>query len=105
MTSTPMMDLTRFQLRRVRTVAELTQEEFGKKINYSGSQVSAMEVGTRPLDGPYLARVDDVFETGGLLVHLLKIAVARRAASVRRPPHPRGQSRQRLRKQDHQRPW
>jgi hypothetical protein len=75
MTSTPMMDLIRFQLRRVRIVAGLIQEEFGKKINYSGSQVSAMEVGSRPLDGPYLARVDDVFETGGLLVQLLKIAL------------------------------
>lgn len=75
MTGTPMMDLIRFQVRRLRTAAGLNQEEFGKKINYSGSLVSAVEVGTRPLDVPFLGRVDEAFETGGLLVQLLKIAL------------------------------
>lgn len=75
MTSTPMMDLIRFQLRRLRTAAGLSQEEFGNKINYSASMISAVEIGTRPLDAPFLARVDEVLGTGDLLVQLLKIAL------------------------------
>jgi transcriptional regulator with XRE-family HTH domain len=72
--STPMMDFIRAQLRRVRSVAGLTQEEFGKRVNYSGSHVSAVETGTRPLEGRYLARCDEVLDTGGLLVRLLEVA-------------------------------
>ncbi|MGW4461523.1 helix-turn-helix domain-containing protein [Micromonospora sp. NPDC004704] len=69
------MDLIRFQLRRLRTSAGLNQEEFGKKINFSASSISAVEVGTRPLDVPFLKRVDEVLQTSGLLVQLLKIAL------------------------------
>ncbi|WP_326556319.1 helix-turn-helix domain-containing protein [Micromonospora sp. NBC_01796] len=74
-TDTPTMDLIRFQLRRLRTTAGMNQEEFGKKINFSASSISAAEVGTRPPDVPLLKRVDEVLQTGGLLVQLLKIAL------------------------------
>lgn len=74
MESEPTADLLRAQLRRLRVKAGLSQEEFGKLIHYSGSQVSAIELGQRPLDRLVLGRADEVLETGGLLVSLLKLA-------------------------------
>ncbi len=70
----PIADLIRAQLRRLRTAAGLSQEEFGKRVHYSGSQVSAVELGQRPLDKLFLARTDEVLKTGGLLMALLKMA-------------------------------
>ncbi|WP_434742272.1 helix-turn-helix domain-containing protein [Micromonospora sp. SH-82] len=49
-------ELIRSQLRRLRLNADLSQEEFGKLVHYSGSQVSAVELGHRPLDRLFLER-------------------------------------------------
>ncbi|GAA2621275.1 helix-turn-helix domain-containing protein [Paractinoplanes durhamensis] len=58
------------ELRRARTAAGLSQEEFGKAINYSASLVSAVENGQRPPAGDYLAAVDSALDTGGLFERL-----------------------------------
>jgi transcriptional regulator with XRE-family HTH domain len=70
----PTAELIRAQLRRLRMNAELSQEEFGKLVHFSGSQVSAVELGQRPLDRFFLKRADEVLGTGGLLTSLLKLA-------------------------------
>jgi transcriptional regulator with XRE-family HTH domain len=70
----PTAELIRAQLRRLRLNADLSQEEFGKLVHFSGSQVSAVELGQRPLDRMFLKRADEVLETGGLLMSLLKLA-------------------------------
>ncbi|MFI6265811.1 helix-turn-helix domain-containing protein [Micromonospora sp. NPDC051006] len=69
-----MAELVRAQLRRLRLNADLSQEEFGKLVHFSGSQVSAVELGQRPLDRFFLKRADEVLGTGGLLTSLLKLA-------------------------------
>ncbi|MEU9739899.1 helix-turn-helix transcriptional regulator [Micromonospora chersina] len=74
MESAPTAELIRAQLRRLRLKAELSQEEFGKLVHFSGSQVSAVELGQRPLDRFFLKRADEVLGTGGLLTSLLKLA-------------------------------
>ncbi|MEW2384177.1 helix-turn-helix transcriptional regulator [Micromonospora sp. NPDC047707] len=73
MEAEPTSELIRTQLRRLRVNAELSQEEFGKLVHYSGSQVSAVELGQRPLDRLFLKRADEVLNTGGLLTSLLKM--------------------------------
>ncbi|MEV4762357.1 helix-turn-helix transcriptional regulator [Micromonospora chokoriensis] len=70
----PTADMIRAQLRRLRTTAGMSQEDFGRLVHYSGSMVSALELGQRPLDRLFLARADEVLTTGGLLVYLLKLA-------------------------------
>lgn len=70
----PTADMIRAQLRRLRTTAGMSQEDFGRLVHYSGSMVSALELGQRPLDRLFLARADEVLATGGLLVYLLKLA-------------------------------
>ncbi|TDC57210.1 XRE family transcriptional regulator [Micromonospora sp. KC207] len=67
-------DLIRAQLRRIRTAAGLSQEELGRRANYSASTISAVETGTRPLDKPYVKRMDEVLDTGGLFESLLRMA-------------------------------
>ncbi|MEU8264420.1 helix-turn-helix transcriptional regulator [Micromonospora sp. NPDC048999] len=66
------VDRIRIQLRRVRALAGLNQEEFGRRTNFSASTVSAVETGTRPIDLPYVKRVDEVLDTGGLFESLLR---------------------------------
>jgi transcriptional regulator with XRE-family HTH domain len=73
--------LIRAQLRRTRTAKNISQEEFGRRANYSASLVSAVETGTRPLDRPYATRADEVLETGGLFIGLLDMAEQLGAAS------------------------
>nr|MDT0661442.1 helix-turn-helix transcriptional regulator [Micromonospora sp. DSM 115978] len=68
-------DLIRAQLRRLRTAAGLSQEEYGKRAHYAASTVSAVELGTRALDLPYLRRADEVLDTGNLFVSLFKLAL------------------------------
>ncbi|MEV6799928.1 helix-turn-helix transcriptional regulator [Micromonospora rifamycinica] len=70
----PTAELIRTQLRRLRTSAGLSQEEFGKLVHYSASMVSAIELGQRPLERQFLGRADDVLKTGDLLLALLTIA-------------------------------
>ncbi|MEV1332827.1 helix-turn-helix transcriptional regulator [Micromonospora costi] len=74
MESGPTAELIRAQLRRLRLNADLSQEEFGRLVHYSGSQVSAVELGQRPLDRLFLKRADEVLKTGGLLASLLRMA-------------------------------
>ncbi|MET7469041.1 DUF5753 domain-containing protein [Micromonospora sp. NPDC005686] len=74
MENEPTAELIRTQLRRLRLRAELSQEEFGKLVHFSGSQVSAVELGHRPLDRFFLRRADEVLGTGGLLMSLLTLA-------------------------------
>lgn len=70
----PTMDLIRAQLRRLRIAAGMSQEELGKMVHYSGSHVSAVELGTRTLEPAFLGRADEVLDTGDLLTALLKLA-------------------------------
>lgn len=70
----PTVDLIRAQLRRLRITAGLSQEEFGRLVHYSGSMVSALELGQRPPDGAFLTRADEALDTGGLLMSLLNLA-------------------------------
>lgn len=58
------------ELRRARSSAGLSQEDLGRTINYSGSQVSAVENGQRPPTRDYLAAVDGALHTGGLFERL-----------------------------------
>ncbi|QLQ38599.1 helix-turn-helix domain-containing protein [Micromonospora robiginosa] len=74
MENEPTAELIRAQLRRLRLKAELSQEEFGRLVHFSNSQVSAVELGQRPLDRFFLKRADEVLGTGGLLTSLLKLA-------------------------------
>ncbi|MFI6129879.1 helix-turn-helix domain-containing protein [Micromonospora sp. NPDC051141] len=74
MENEPTAELIRAQLRRLRLKAELSQEEFGRLVHFSNSQVSAVELGQRPLDRFFLRRADEVLGTGGLLTSLLKLA-------------------------------
>ncbi|MFI5487712.1 helix-turn-helix transcriptional regulator [Micromonospora echinaurantiaca] len=85
MEAEPTTDLIRAQLRRLRLKAELSQEEFGKLVHFSGSQVSAVELGQRPLDRFFLKRADEVLATGGLLTSLLKMAEREGQPSWLRP--------------------
>jgi transcriptional regulator with XRE-family HTH domain len=70
----PTADLIRAQLRRMRTAAGMSQEDYGKRAHYSASMVSAVELGQRPLDEVYLARADEIFETEGLFAAMLELA-------------------------------
>ncbi|PWU49810.1 hypothetical protein DLJ47_25400 [Micromonospora sp. S4605] len=73
MSRVPTLTFLRDQLRRARQARGLSQEELGKLINYSSSQVSAVEIGERPVQPDYLARVDAVLDTGGLFVAMLEL--------------------------------
>lgn len=59
------------ELKRARSGAGMSQEDFGKVINYSGSLVSAVENGQRPPTRDYLVAVDAALNTGGLFERLL----------------------------------
>ncbi|TDC39886.1 XRE family transcriptional regulator [Micromonospora sp. 15K316] len=85
MESEPTAELIRAQLRRLRLSAGLSQEEFGKLVHFSGSQVSAVELGQRPYDRFFLTRADEVLNSGGLLASLFKMAERDRQPSWFRP--------------------
>jgi transcriptional regulator with XRE-family HTH domain len=65
--------LIRSQLRRSRVAAGLSQEECGRRIHYSTSLVSAVELGHTTPKLDFLRRADDVFDTGGLFVALREL--------------------------------
>lgn len=73
MSRIPTLTFLREQLRRARQARGLSQEELGRLINYSSSQVSAIELGDRPVTPDYLARVDAVLDTGGLFATMLEL--------------------------------
>ncbi|MEO3745209.1 helix-turn-helix transcriptional regulator [Plantactinospora sp. B5E13] len=60
------------ELRHVRLALNLSQEEFGKLINYSGSHVGSVENGSRAPKEDYLAAIDKHFHTGGIFVRMLR---------------------------------
>ncbi|GIF19288.1 transcriptional regulator with XRE-family HTH domain [Actinoplanes tereljensis] len=70
------------ELRRARSAAGLSQEDLGKSINYSGSQVSAVETGQRPPTRDYLVAVDGALGTGGLFERVLSELVGLDQAPV-----------------------
>jgi transcriptional regulator with XRE-family HTH domain len=59
------------ELRLARTSRGLSQDEFGKLINYSGSHVSSVETGQRPPTEPYMVAIDEAFKTGGTYARML----------------------------------
>jgi len=60
------------ELRFARTSRDLSQEDFGKLINYSASHVSSVETGQRPPTPPYVAAIDEAFKTGGMYTRMLE---------------------------------
>lgn len=64
------------ELKRARSGAGLSQEDFGKAINYSASLISAVENGGRPPSRDYLVAVDTALKTGGLFERLLSELVS-----------------------------
>ncbi|MEH1013838.1 helix-turn-helix transcriptional regulator [Micromonospora sp. CPCC 206060] len=59
------------ELRLLRSAQKLSQDEFGRRINYSASHVSAVETGQRPPTADYLTAVDGAFGTGGVFCRML----------------------------------
>ncbi|MFY1620093.1 helix-turn-helix domain-containing protein [Micromonospora sp. WMMD736] len=78
-------ELIRVQLRKLRALQGMSQDEFGRRASYSGSTVSAVETGTRPMDLAYAERADKVLDTGGLFVSLLEMAQSAGQPSWFRP--------------------
>ena len=70
------------ELRRARSAAGLSQDELGKAINYSSSQVSAVENGQRPPTQEYVVCVDKALSTGGLFERLLQSLASLNQAPV-----------------------
>ncbi|MFB4300829.1 helix-turn-helix domain-containing protein [Actinomadura sp. NTSP31] len=66
--------LIAYYLRFLRQKHKMTQEEVGKIIGCTKSQVSKYEGGTRQLDEREAAVLDQLWDTGGLLTILLRYA-------------------------------
>ncbi|MDG4832237.1 helix-turn-helix transcriptional regulator [Solwaraspora sp. WMMD1047] len=80
-----METLTEFlvaELRAARVTRDLSQEEFGKLIKYSGSHVSAVETGGRPVTVEYVEAVDRALQTGGFYTRLFKKVTSLELAPV-----------------------
>lgn len=61
-------------LRQVRTDAELSQEDFAAKLNFSRSLVGMNEAGLQFPSVAYVRQVDEVFQCAGRLMRLHKLA-------------------------------
>ncbi|MFF5171166.1 helix-turn-helix transcriptional regulator [Micromonospora sp. NPDC000089] len=59
------------ELRRFRASVKLSQDEFGRRIGYSGSHVSSVETGCRPPTQEYMKAVDGHFDTDGRFGRML----------------------------------
>ena len=59
------------EIRRARMTAGLTQDRFGRGANFSASQVSAVETGTRALTREYVRGADKALKTGGLFERMV----------------------------------
>jgi transcriptional regulator with XRE-family HTH domain len=70
------------ELRAARVTRDLSQEEFGKLIRYSGSHVSAVETGGRPVTVEYVEAVDRALQTGGFYTRLFKKVTSLELAPV-----------------------
>ncbi|MFI5837541.1 helix-turn-helix transcriptional regulator [Micromonospora sp. NPDC051300] len=60
------------ELRLFRASVELSQEEFGRRIGYSGSHVSSVETGGRAPTREYTKAIDERFATGGRFERMLR---------------------------------
>lgn len=70
------------ELRHARVSRGLSQEDFGKLINYSNSHVSGVETGARPPKVDYLDAIDKALGTGGLYRRLYDNVVSLDSAPV-----------------------
>lgn len=68
------------ELRQARLDAGLTQESLGERIHFSPQKVSAVETGRAPLNGDYVALVDEALDQRGRLVRLWRALVKDAAA-------------------------
>ena len=60
------------ELRLFRASVSLSQDEFGRRIGYSGSHVSSVETGCRPPTKEYMGAIDSHFDTGGRFERMLR---------------------------------
>lgn len=58
------------ELRRLRSAAELSQEDLGQRVSYSGSLVGMVETARRAPTRDFAERCDDALATGGALTRL-----------------------------------
>ncbi|RKN42085.1 helix-turn-helix domain-containing protein [Micromonospora endolithica] len=65
-------DYVREELRLFRAAQELSQDDFGRVIGYSGSHVSSVETGGRPPTRDYMNAVDEAYKTGGRFARMLR---------------------------------
>ncbi|MGW0435890.1 helix-turn-helix domain-containing protein [Micromonospora sp. NPDC003197] len=61
------------ELRRARIKRNMSQEELARRINYSASLVSMVEIARRTPSQDFIRRVDEVLETDGLLGRMLTL--------------------------------
>lgn len=66
------LELLLDELRHARVSRRMTQDEFGRLINYAGSHVGNVEKGQRSPTPEYLEAVDKALETGGLFMRLYR---------------------------------
>ncbi|MGB2570854.1 helix-turn-helix domain-containing protein [Micromonospora citrea] len=60
------------ELRLLRASLGLSQDDFGRRIGYSGSHVSSVETGGRPPTREYMTVIDDRHDTGGRYLRMLQ---------------------------------
>ncbi|SCL38940.1 Helix-turn-helix domain-containing protein [Micromonospora pallida] len=77
-----MADFLLSELRESRAARGLSQDDFGRLINYSGSHVSAVECGNRAPTKEYVEKVDEALGTGGIYTRLLRRVLTIDAAPV-----------------------
>jgi transcriptional regulator with XRE-family HTH domain len=58
------------ELRRLRSAADLSQEDLGQRVSYSGSLVGMVETARRAPTRDFAERCDDALATGGALTRL-----------------------------------
>ncbi|WP_410813018.1 helix-turn-helix domain-containing protein [Micromonospora sp. 067-2] len=64
-------DFVLAEVRLFRASVDLSQDEFGRQIGYSGSHVSSVETGSRPPTREYMRAIDGHFPTGGRFERML----------------------------------
>lgn len=74
-----MLELFAGELRRLRTVAGLSQEALSERINYSASLVAAVEQCRRPPRLEFTERSDRVLDADGLLLRIRETMIASRS--------------------------
>jgi transcriptional regulator with XRE-family HTH domain len=72
-TASPLASFAR-ELRRLRTEADLTQEQLGQRVGYSGALIGKVEKGDRAPSDDLAERCDEAFGARGLLVAVYELA-------------------------------